>query len=116
VSVPYTYGALTCMYDGTSQNVFLHYKFTGKERDGESNLDDFGARFNSSTMGRFMSPDPESAGADSDDPQSWNAYSYGLNNPVNVTDPDGRDPDPCKDDPDHCVVVHADQPPGIYLT
>jgi RHS repeat-associated protein len=32
-------------------------KFTGKERDSESGLDNFGARYNSSTMGRFMSPD-----------------------------------------------------------
>src|SRR5271165_761374 len=31
-----------------------HYKFTSKERDSESNLDNFGARYNSSTMGRFM--------------------------------------------------------------
>ena len=33
-------------------------KFTGKERDAESGLDYFGARYNASTMGRFMSPDP----------------------------------------------------------
>jgi RHS repeat-associated protein len=31
---------------------------TGKERDSESGLDNFGARYNSSSMGRFMSPDP----------------------------------------------------------
>ncbi len=34
------------------------HKFTGKERDSESGLDNFGARYNSSTMGRFMTPDP----------------------------------------------------------
>jgi RHS repeat-associated protein len=34
-----------------------HHKFTGKERDAESGLDNFGARYNASTMGRFMSPD-----------------------------------------------------------
>jgi RHS repeat-associated protein len=33
------------------------YKLTGKERDAESGLDNFGARYNASTMGRFMSPD-----------------------------------------------------------
>ena len=32
-------------------------KFTGKERDTESNLDEFGARYYASTMGRFMTPD-----------------------------------------------------------
>ena len=34
------------------------HKFTGKERDTESNLDNFGARYNASSMGRFMTPDP----------------------------------------------------------
>jgi RHS repeat-associated protein len=32
----------------------LGWKFTGKERDAESGLDFFGARFYSSTMGRWM--------------------------------------------------------------
>ena len=45
------------MYDGSLQHVSLTYKFTGKERDPESGLDNFGARFNSSTFGRFMTPD-----------------------------------------------------------
>jgi len=35
-----------------------HYKFTGKERDSESGLDYFGARYDASSMGRFMTPDP----------------------------------------------------------
>ena len=65
--------------------------FTGKERDAESGLDNFGARYNSSDMGRFMSPDPYNAGAFLDAPQSWNAYSYVLNNPLNAIDPTGLD-------------------------
>jgi RHS repeat-associated protein len=64
-------------------------KFTGKERDSESGLDNFGARYDSSSIGRFMSPDPENVGASPDDPQSWNAYAYVMNNPMNSTDPDG---------------------------
>jgi RHS repeat-associated protein len=43
------------------------YKFTGKERDAESNLDDFDARHYSSTIGRFMQPDP--TGGHNEDPQ-----------------------------------------------
>jgi RHS repeat-associated protein len=35
------------------------YKFTGKERDAESGLDYFNARYFGSTMGRFMTPDPK---------------------------------------------------------
>jgi RHS repeat-associated protein len=65
------------------------HKFTGKERDSESGLDNFGARYNASSMGRFMSADPGNAGAINADPQSWNAYAYVRNNPVNLTDPTG---------------------------
>jgi hypothetical protein len=43
-------------------------------------------------MGRFMSPDPENAGASLFDPQRWNAYSYALNNPYKFVDPDGEVP------------------------
>jgi RHS repeat-associated protein len=75
---------LTC---NSTFDTVLH--FTGKERDYESGLDNFGARFDASSMGRFMSPDPGNAGAIEDDPQSWNAYTYVRNNPLNLTDPDG---------------------------
>jgi RHS repeat-associated protein len=60
---------------------------TGKERDAESGLDYFGARYNSSSMGRFMSPDP--LGGDLTNPQSLNKYAYVLNNPLTNTDPTG---------------------------
>ena len=63
--------------------------FTGKERDSESGLDNFGARYDSSQYGRFMSPDPGNAGVINADPQSWNAYSYARNNPISLTDPTG---------------------------
>ena len=66
-----------------------HYKFTGKERDTESGLDYFGARYLSSSMGRFMSPDPFLNSGRPDNPQTWNRYSYGLNNPLRNTDPTG---------------------------
>ena len=38
-----------------------------------------------------MSPDPENAGADPSDPQTWNAYAYTRNNPTTNVDPDGLD-------------------------
>ena len=66
--------------------------FTGKERDAESGLDNFEARYYGSSMGRFMSPDP--AGlyyANPLNPQSLNLYSYVLNNPLIFTDPHGLD-------------------------
>jgi RHS repeat-associated protein len=60
-----------------------------KERDSESGLDYFGARYYSSSMGRFMSPD--SVGAHTGDPQTLNKYSYIANNPLGRVDPDWHD-------------------------
>jgi RHS repeat-associated protein len=65
------------------------HEFTGKERDTESGLDYFGARYNSSSMGRFMSPDPSNLSVDQWLPQTWNRYSYALNNPLNMVDRNG---------------------------
>ena len=66
-----------------------NYKFTGKERDSESGLDNFGARYNASTMGRFMTPDPLLNSGRPGNPQTWNRYAYVLNNPLRFTDPSG---------------------------
>jgi RHS repeat-associated protein len=92
------------IYDGISR--FMHpcaldaSRFTGKERDTESGLDYFGARYYASSMGRFMSPDPMSPmskgkGAAFMDyigqPQNWNKYAYARNNPMVLFDPDGKE-------------------------
>ncbi|MGB6843420.1 MAG: RHS repeat-associated core domain-containing protein [Candidatus Acidiferrales bacterium] len=80
------------------------YKFTGKERDTESGLDNFGARYDSSQYGRFMTPDPlpwlgwqrgssqdrERFSAFISNPQNFNLYAYADNNPLSRTDPTGR--------------------------
>jgi RHS repeat-associated protein len=70
---------------------------TGKERDSESGLDNFGARYDASSLGRFMTPDNGSA-QDSGNPQSWNLYSYVMNNPTTNVDPDGHD----------CIHINTD--------
>jgi RHS repeat-associated protein len=69
--------------------------FTGKEWNSESNLSDFEARFHSSAMGRFMSPDwsefPDPVPfASPDDPQLLNLYGFVRDNPLGATDPDGH--------------------------
>jgi RHS repeat-associated protein len=92
---------------------------TGKERDAETGLDFFGARYFSAAQGRFTSPDwsasPEPVPyADLGDPQSLNRYAYVRNNPLSRTDLSGHADDPCKKSKaDTCVVVtaDADQPP-----
>ena len=64
-------------------------KFTGYQRDDETDLDFAQARYYNSLQGRFTSPDPLLSSADPLDPQSWNRYSYVGNNPLAVTDPTG---------------------------
>jgi RHS repeat-associated protein len=64
-------------------------KFTGKERDNETSLDYFLARYYSSTQGRFTSPDIPFADQSEGDPQSWNLYAYVGNNPLKYIDPFG---------------------------
>jgi RHS repeat-associated protein len=66
-------------------------RFTGKERDAESGLDYFGARYYASRTGRFTSVDPVmDIGQALVEPQLWNRYAYVTNNPLRFVDPDGR--------------------------
>jgi RHS repeat-associated protein len=65
-------------------------KFTGYERDAETGLDFAQARYFSSTEGRFISAD--SLLGSLTNPQTFNRYSYVLNNPLNSTDPTGHLP------------------------
>jgi RHS repeat-associated protein len=72
-----------------------HYKLTGKERDAETQLDYFGARYYSNGLGRFITPDWAAKAtavpyADFADPQSLNLYSYVRNVPTTRYDADGH--------------------------
>ncbi len=68
----------------------LRQLFTGKERDSETGLDYFGARYYASWIGRFTSTDPTFQSALHTDPQSWNRYTYVLNRPLVLVDPNGE--------------------------
>ena len=62
---------------------------TGKERDSESGNDYFGARYYSSSMGRFMSPDTVlNLSRILANPKRWNRYTYVLNSPLGKVGPE----------------------------
>jgi RHS repeat-associated protein len=90
VEIPAGYARRSSAW-GTADNVTA--KFTGKERDTETNLDFFQVRYHGSAQGRFLSPDPlGNFVADPTNPQSWNLYSYVWNSPLALIDPSGLDP------------------------
>jgi RHS repeat-associated protein len=86
----YPYGEQDNSICSTS-NLTTH-KFTGKERDTESNLDSFGARYYSSAQGRFITADPKLiAVRHLLNPQKLNKYVYVLNDPLAMIDPNGQE-------------------------
>jgi RHS repeat-associated protein len=69
-----------------------HYQFTGKERDEESGLHYFEARYYGSPLARFASVDPLLANRfQLEVPQKLNLYAYANNRPLIYTDPTGLD-------------------------
>jgi len=73
--------------------VITHCAFlTQKERDTETGLDYFGARYYAGSLGRFTGADPlfiEFRRLPY--PQAWNLYAYTRNNPLKYVDPDGME-------------------------
>jgi RHS repeat-associated protein len=59
------------------------YRYTGKERDEESDLYYHDARYYAPWLGRWVSPDPAAL---ADGP---NLYAYARANPTRITDPNG---------------------------
>jgi RHS repeat-associated protein len=68
----------------------VRQKFTSKERDVETALDYFVARYYSNTQGRFIGVDPLISSGETGNPQTWNRYGYVDNNPLAFVDPDGK--------------------------
>jgi RHS repeat-associated protein len=75
-------------FTGTIEN---NEKFAGKEKDKETGLYYFGARYLGPKIGRFLTVDPVGISEkDLLNPQRLNRYAYSLNNPYRYIDPDGR--------------------------
>ena len=60
-------------------------QFTGKEREEETGLHYFGARYYMPAVGRWGSVDPLA-----DEYPGWSPYTYVMGDPLNNFDPDGR--------------------------
>jgi RHS repeat-associated protein len=120
--------------NSTDSGISTH-KFTGDERDAETSFDHTQFRQYTSQLARWITPDPAGLVAvDPGNPQSWNRYSYVLNNPLALIDPWGLGPqdcengvpvspdglnscgDPCLNDPFECVSVSAPAPPIFPTT
>ena len=101
-----TTGALTQHYEtpfgedrGTTPAIWAGTKgFLGGTKDTATGLTHLGARDYDPATGRFTSVDPLLAPAD---PQSLNAYTYGNNNPLTLSDPTGQYPTPSGNKPDY---------------
>ena len=79
------FGELNSSDSGTTT-----HKFTADERDSETGLDHTWFRQYSSSLGRWMHPDPAGlAAVDITNPHSWNRYAYASNSPMNYVDPQG---------------------------
>ncbi len=88
----YPFGGERDIVTTCSQN----YKFEGKERDTETNNDDFGARYYSSRFGRWLSADWSSVPApvpyaNLTNPQTLNLYAMVSDNPETFADLDGHE-------------------------
>jgi RHS repeat-associated protein len=66
------------------------HRFAGHERDNATSLDYMHARYYAGSLGRFLSTDPAHESVHPGNPQTWNRYSYVVNNPISSVDPDGR--------------------------
>ncbi len=68
------------------------FTFTGQRAEAGFRLMDYNARYYDPGLGRFVSADP--VVPEPGNPQAWNRYSYGLNNPLRYVDPTGHQDEP----------------------
>jgi RHS repeat-associated protein len=86
----YTYYPYGLLNEGLSANFGATKEgFTGKERDAETALSYFGARYYMPALGRWGAVDPLA-----DEFAGWSGYNYVMGDPAGVMDPDGRSPFP----------------------
>ena len=87
----YPFGLTHRGYNNQTQGTYYPYGYNGKEEQQELDLNwlDFSARNYDAALGRWMNVDLL---ADANGQIHNSPYSYALNNPVILTDPDGNCP------------------------
>ena len=94
--VNYPFGRQRMGHTGAGFGYAADYEFTGKERDGESGLQYFEARYYDAVVGKFVSVDPLLIASENGDsplnPQLFSLYSYALNKPLLFIDTSGLEP------------------------
>ena len=83
-----TYRTTAAKYSTTGFDA-VRQRFTGYQRDAETNLDFAEASYYQNAHGRFTAVDPLLASGKSADPQTFNRYVYVMNNPLILVDPTG---------------------------
>jgi RHS repeat-associated protein len=96
------YGTTSFQAGPSAAEVSLkRYRYTGKERDEETGLDYYGARYYASWLGRWISCDP--AGL----VDGMNLFIFGSNNSINRVDSYGMSDNPV-DQADLLIGKHSD--------
>ena len=83
------------------------FTFTDQEKDDESGLMYYGARYYNPVIGRFTSVDP--AFDNFMEPQSFNKYAYTQNNPLKYIDPTGLSNLPAYDSAGHPMAIEMEK-------
>ena len=84
----YPYGSTSYRAVRSQTETPKRYRYTGKERDEESGLYYYGARYYAPWLGRWVSCDPVFRADKS------NLYAYVGNDPIGYNDPTGEVPPP----------------------
>ncbi|ELR68721.1 hypothetical protein C900_05904 [Fulvivirga imtechensis AK7] len=83
----YPFGEAITDLSYTREGAKNDYLYNGKELDSATQWHDYGARHYDAQLARWHAIDPLA-----EEYSSWSPYNYVMNNPVNMIDPDGRNP------------------------
>jgi RHS repeat-associated protein len=81
----FPYGSTSYQAVRSQTDTPKRYRYTGKERDEENDLEYHGARYYAPWLGRWISCDPAGLAA------GPNLYAYTRGNPINRVDPNGQE-------------------------